>query len=80
MMVVAVSDGLVVAAYVDDCVACGEHGGVASTDEAAEIVGGELAEHVDGEGFVGVEVAAGCSQYGAGALECGDLGNTYGCR
>jgi hypothetical protein len=35
-----------------------EDGGVAGADEGRGGVGGEQAQHGDGEGFVGVEVAA----------------------
>jgi hypothetical protein len=59
VVVIAVYGGVVDAADVDDGVAGGEDGGVAGADEGGGGVGREKAEEVDGEGFVGVEVAAG---------------------
>lgn len=59
MVVISIFSGVVLAADVDDGVAGREDSGVACSDEGGGGVGGELAEEVDGESFIGVEVAAG---------------------
>ena len=59
MVVVAVLGRVVLAAYVDHGVAGGEESGVTGADEGGWIVGGEHAEQVNGEGFIGVEVTTG---------------------
>ena len=57
VVVVAVALGVVLAADVDNGVAGLEDLGVAGTDEGRVAVGRQHAQHVDGEGLVGVEVA-----------------------
>lgn len=58
VMIIAVDGGVVHTTDIHDSVAFLELGGVASTDEGGGGVGGEQAEEVDGQGLVGVEVAA----------------------
>jgi len=57
VVVVAALGGVVLAAAVDDGVAGLQQGRVAGADQAGVAVGGQLAQHVDGQGLVGVEVA-----------------------
>lgn len=73
VVVVAVALGVVLAAYVDDRVARLEELGVARADELRVVVGWQHAQHVHGEGFVGVEVAVVGADFGAGfeAFWCG---------
>lgn len=72
VVIVSVAGGIVFAADVDDGVAGGEERGVAGADEGRGGIAWEEAEEEDGEGFVGVEVAA----VGAyeGAVQAGALG------
>lgn len=69
VVVVAVLGRVVLTADVDDGVACGEEGGVAGAEEGAGGVGGEEAEEVDGQGFVGVEVAVVGADKGRGGFD-----------
>lgn len=57
-MVIPVDGGVVYAAHVDDGVAFLQLGWVARANERGGGVCGEQAEEVDGQGLVGVEVAA----------------------
>lgn len=59
-LVVIVALGLVIVdtTDIDDSVAGSELFGVAGADESAVGVGGQKAQQVDGEGLVGMEVAA----------------------
>lgn len=58
MVVIPVDGGVVHAAHVDDSVAFLQLGGVTCADERGGGVCGEQTEEVDGQGLVGVEVAA----------------------
>ena len=66
VVVVAVRAGIVFSAYVDHGVAGRQEGGVARAEERRVGVGGEQAEEVDGQSFVGMKCAARTSVSGSG--------------